>query len=108
MTEPQVAVEADSIYATPVERVALTPERIYFTLTAYDWYARGEPLLHGNAAYQPAGMPVTASLPDMHHVGDYQGVDVYVRDGDEEPVLYVPVYEGYWQVFRADTTRRGN
>lgn len=101
------AFDADSVYAPERERVALAPDRIYLTLDDHGWYARGEPLLYGNAPYQPAGWPVSASLTEMHHTGDYQGVDFYVRDGDEETILYVPVFEGYWQPFRPDTARRG-
>jgi hypothetical protein len=99
------AAESDTIYTPQAGRDALTPDRIYFTLTDHEWYARGEPLLHGNAAYHPAGMPVSASLSDMHHAGEYQGVDYYVRDGDAAPTLYVPIYEGYWQRFSPDTAR---
>jgi hypothetical protein len=99
------AAESDTVYTPSAGRVVLTPDRIYFTLTDHDWYARGEPLLHGNAAYHPAGMPVSASLPEMHHAGEYHGVDYYVRDGDAAPTLYVPVYEGYWQRFSPDTAR---
>jgi hypothetical protein len=100
---PEILGRTDTVYAA-VERRTLPSSRIYYTLTDHEWYARGEPLLHENAAYHPAGMPVSATLDDMEHVGDYQGVEYYVRSGDER--VYVPVFEGYWQPFRRDTTVR--
>jgi hypothetical protein len=103
----EVAVADDSVYV-PQRELVEKPDRIYLSLTAYEWYARGEPLLHANAAYQPAGFPVAAPLSEMHVTGEYQGVEYYVRDGDAEPILYVPVYEGYWQAFRPDTAGRSN
>lgn len=105
--EPAVAALADSdtVYTPQSGRVALAPERIYFTLTDHEWYARGEPLVHGNVALHPAGMPVSATLDEMHHAGEYHGVDYYVRDGDDTLVVYVPVFAGYWQPFRGDTAR---
>jgi hypothetical protein len=109
MEAPAAATAAvaasDTVYSPQTGRVVLEPERIYFTLTDHEWYARGQPLLHGNAAYHPTGMPVSASLSDMHHAGEYQGVDYYVRDGDGGQIVYVPVYEGYWQRFSPDTAR---
>jgi hypothetical protein len=99
-------VAEDTVYTPQRERVVLSSDRIYFTLTEHEWYARGEPLLHGNAAYMPAGMPISASLDELHRAGEYQGVDFYVRDSEEEAVIYVPVFEGYWQVFRPDTAAR--
>ena len=82
--------------------MTLPSNRIYYTLTSFDWYARGEPLVHDGRAYAPEGMPVSASLADMSKAGDYHGVEFYVRSGDPDPVVYVPVYDGYWQRFRAD------
>jgi hypothetical protein len=113
-TQPLEATPADASPAAARTRCSrrtrtassLPSDRIYFTLTDHEWYARGEPLLHGNAAYQPAGMPVSASLSEMTHVGEYQGVDYYVREATSGLSLYVPVFEGYWQPFRADTARR--
>jgi hypothetical protein len=102
------AAEEDtaSVFAPQRERQVLPSGRIYFTLTDHAWYARGEPLLHESRPYNPAGMPVPASLEEMEAVGDYQGVEYYIRSGATEPALYVPVFEGYWQAFRADTTAR--
>ena len=86
----------------PEARRLLTRDRIYYDLTRYDWYARGEPLVHGQSSYQPAGAPVAASLDQMEREGEYQGVEYYRRDGDET-LLYVPVFDGYWLGFRPTT-----
>jgi hypothetical protein len=95
----------DPIYEAP--KLQTLPEsRIYHTLTDHEWYARAEPLLHNGVAYEPAGMPIVASLPEMQHIGDYQGVDYYVRLDEPGPVLYVPVFQGYWQPFRAEPQPR--
>lgn len=102
---PEIIGGADTVFAS-IEREDLPPSRIYYTLTDHAWYARGEPLVHENTPYHAAGMPVGASLDRMQHVGEYQGVEYYVLSGDERPAVYVPVYEGYWQPFRADTTTR--
>jgi hypothetical protein len=96
------AAGADSVFAPAEDRVNLPSSRIYYTLTSYEWYARGEPLVHDGRPYEPEGMPVNASLTEMTKVGEYGGVEYYVHDGDPEPSVYVPVFEGYWQRFRAD------
>lgn len=76
------------------------PERIYFTLTDYDWYARGEPLVLENAQYRAGRGVVGAPLSAMRKVGEYQGVDVYAADGEAaDTAVYVPVFPGYWQPF---------
>lgn len=100
---PAVAdtVGGDSVFDPAEDVVTLPTSRIYYTLTSYDWYARGEPLVHEGRPYEPEGMPVGASLTDMTKAGEYQGVEFYVRGGDTGAV-YVPVFDGYWQLFRAD------
>lgn len=92
----------DSVFVPDEDVVTLPSNRIYYTLTSFDWYARGEPLVHEGRPYEPEGMPVSASLSDMSRLGDYQGVEFYAQSGDIDPVVYVPVYDGYWQRFRAD------
>jgi hypothetical protein len=94
----------DPTFAPNRQRETLPSNRIYYTLTQHEWYARGQPLLHENRAYHPRGMPVTASLPEMSAIGEYEGVEYYARGADTDAVLYIPVFEGYWQAFRADTT----
>jgi hypothetical protein len=95
-------VAADSVYAPAEDLVTLPTSRIYYTLTSHDWYARGEPLVHDGRPYEPEGMPVSASLDVMEKAGEYSGVEYYVRSGDPEPAVYVPVFDGYWQRFRGD------
>lgn len=96
------SIAADSVFEPAEDVVTLPTSRIYYTLTSYDWYARGEPLIHDGRPYTPEGMPVHASLDDMGRAGDYQGVEYYVRTGDPAPAVYVPVFDGYWQRFTAD------
>lgn len=93
---------ADTTFTPEPERVTLPTSRIYHTLTTYEWYARGEPLLHDGRAYRPEGMPISASLTEMSRAGEFRGVEYYVRDGDSSPAVYVPVFQGYWQRFRLD------
>jgi hypothetical protein len=105
----EAALAADTVHQPRPGRVVLPGDSIYYTLTDHEWYARGEPLLHENVAYQPTGLPIEAAAADMRHAGQYQGVDYYVTDAAPDPqrgpALYVPVYEGYWQVFRPDAAR---
>ena len=77
----------------------LASSRIYYDLTRFEWYARGEPLVHDQLPYQPAGTPVAADLAELERAGEYQGVEYYHRQGDDQS-LYVPVYDGYWLAFR--------
>jgi hypothetical protein len=92
----------DSVFDPAEDLVTLPTSRIYYTLTSYDWYARGEPLVFDGRPWEPEGTPVSASLNDMEKAGEYQGVEFYVRAGDPGAVVYVPVFDGYWQRFRAD------
>lgn len=90
-TLPPVAPEAG-------ER--LPADRIYYDLTRFEWYARGEPLLHDGVGYQPAGMPLAALASEMKLLGEYEGVEYYRRESDDG-LLFVPVFDGYWLAFRA-------
>lgn len=85
------------------ERKSLPSNRIYYTLTSFPWYARGEPLLHEGRPHVPTGPLITASVEEMEKVGEYEGVEFYTRRNDPDPVLYVPVFEGYWLGFRLNT-----
>lgn len=95
---------ADVVEAAPT-RAEVAPsepvaDRIYFTLTDYDWYAHGEPLVFENASYRAGTGVVAAPVSSMRKVGEYQGVDVYAADGaDADTSVYVPVHPGYWQAF---------
>ncbi len=77
------------------------PERIYYDLTAYEWYAQGQPLMADGRGYMPSDVPLTLPDTPLEKAGEYQGVDYYVEEGAEPPypVVYVPVFEGYWLPF---------
>lgn len=77
------------------------PRRIYYDLTAYDWYRHGEPLRVGGGEYAPEGKPRAIPAGEMQRVATYEGVDVYVPDGAQPPhdVVFVPVFGRYWQPF---------
>jgi hypothetical protein len=100
------SVAGDSVFAPSEERVTLPSSRIYYTLTNHDWYARGESLVHDGRPYDPEGMPVGASLTEMTQAGEFQGVEYYTRAGEAEAAVFVPVFDGYWQRFRADPSAR--
>jgi hypothetical protein len=103
---PAITGDVDTIYTAAPAPDALPAGRIYYNLTDHEWYARGAPLVHENVGYAPAGNPVAAGVQEMQQVGDYFGVEYYVRPADTTAVLYVPVFEGYWLPFRPDTVRR--
>lgn len=87
-------------------RAAATPPRmIYYDLTGFDWYRRGEPLIFEGRSYRPASVLPTGERP-LEREGAYEGVDFYVPRAGAAPhdTLYVPVYTGYWLAF---TSARG-
>lgn len=100
--DPSPALDTTGAWR-PESRELLPEREIYLTLTDFEWYARGEPLLHEGQPYVSYGMPVAASVSEMSRTGEYEGVAYYTRRGDAEPYIYVPVFEGYWLVFRPDT-----
>ncbi|HEX7088980.1 MAG TPA: hypothetical protein VF192_02520 [Longimicrobiales bacterium] len=77
------------------------PDEIYYDLTAYDWYRRGEVLVAGGLGFQPEGLPRAIPFDSLRRAGNYQGVDFYVKNGAAEPydTVFVPVFEGFWQPF---------
>jgi len=77
------------------------PDEIYYDLTVYEWYRRGEPLVAGEFAFQPDGVPRPIPFDSLRRAGNYQGVDYYVRRDVPEPhdTLFVPVFDDYWQPF---------
>jgi hypothetical protein len=99
-SETAIAVAADStsgpVTAEPPDAEA-RPERIYYDLTRFDWYARGQPLVFEGSSYLPDGAPTPIDARSLAIAGAYDGVDVYRRESD--PRLYVPVYDGYWLAF---------
>lgn len=76
------------------------PRKIYYDLTHFDWYRRGEPLIHEERSYRPATVLPTGER-ELEREDEYQGVDFYVAKGRDEPAdtLFVPVYTGYWLAF---------
>ena len=100
---PVAAAETDVVVAaesapTP-SRDLLPSDRIYYDLTHYEWYAKGQPLNHQGTGYLPKGVPVAAAAAEMDRVGEYEGVEYYRRPGTGD-LLYVPVFDGYWLAFR--------
>jgi len=95
------AAAGDSVFRSDSGRAELPTHRIYYTLTSHEWYAQGRPLVHGGQAHQPSGMPVSASSEEMTKAGEFEGVEYYTRNDGDATAVYVPVYEGYWQVFRS-------
>lgn len=77
------------------------PARVFFNLTAYGWYARGEPLMFDGRAYGLAGGPRPVPFRELERVGDYQGVEVYAGKHSGRDTLLVPIFEGYWLPFSA-------
>lgn len=74
------------------------PPAIYYDLTRYDWYARGEPLVHEGRSYTPGGV-LAASGAEMRPAGEYGGVAYYRREDGAADSLFVPVFERYWLTF---------
>lgn len=99
------AADGDEVFTPDDARTTLPSDRIHYSLTDHEWYARGEPLVHDGLAWVPAGMPIAASASDMTPEGEYGGVSFYRRAGEETAALYVPVFRGWWQTFRPDSTR---
>ena len=99
------APRSDTTFTPDTQRQVLPAERIYFNLTQHEWYAKGQPLVHGGRAFMPVGFPVAASLPEMQRMGEYQGVEYYKR-ADADSILYIPVSRGYWQVFKGGPAQR--
>jgi hypothetical protein len=97
---------ADSALAAAATADTITvsrpPERIYYDLMRVDWYARAEPLRHEGRSYAPGPDPVEAEPATMQRVGEYEGVDFYVRDDTRaDSAVYVPVFERFWLPFIA-------
>ncbi|MBI4409953.1 MAG: hypothetical protein HY561_09610 [Gemmatimonadetes bacterium] len=77
------------------------PDEIYYDLTVFEWYRRGEPLRYDGRSYQPQGMPRLISLRQLRRAGEFGGVTFYVgaADSTSHSILYVPVFDRYWQPF---------
>lgn len=96
-----VAAAARSGGADGEAPAAVAPRRVYYDLTVFEWYRRGEPLRVGGGAYLPTGKPRAIPAERMERVGEYLGVDVYVLEGSQPPygAVFVPVFRRYWQPF---------
>lgn len=79
------------------------PEEIYYDLTQFDWYRRGEPLIAEERSYRPAGKPEATMGRRFEKAGEYEGVSYYEQEGAESPAdtVYVPVFPDYWLPFAA-------
>jgi len=77
------------------------PPEIYYDLTRFEWYRRGQPLLVGGRPFQPAGRPEPTGAREFTELGRYEGVTYYVVAGSRAPhgVVYVPVSPGSWHPF---------
>jgi hypothetical protein len=91
----------------PNARSDTLPPRIYYDLTKFEWYARGEALRFEDRDYVQSGPPVALATSALRKTGDFQGVDIYVLvDADSARIqLYIPVFEGFWLGFARDTSR---
>jgi hypothetical protein len=90
---------SDSLSGPPAEAAdpETRPDRVYYVLTEFDWYARGEPIVLEGTSYTVSGDPARIDARALERVAEYGGVDLYRRSGDAN--LYVPVFEGYWLTF---------
>jgi hypothetical protein len=97
-------IEVSSDEGKPEEPDGLPPH-IYYDLTKFVWYARGEPIRFEDATFWPKGAPIRASVDRMEKAGEYQGVEFYRidEDGGANGVVYVPVFEGFWLPFVQDS-----
>ena len=100
--EPAV-VTAATAASSEIDAGDAQPRQIYYNLTHYGWYQRAEPLVFAQQRYLPRGAPVSIPLAKLRLAGNYQGVDFYVLESEQEPPakIYVPVYDSYWLPFIA-------
>lgn len=77
------------------------PVEIYYDLTAYDWYRRGEPLIVDGREYHPSSIPEAERARSFEPAGTHMGVGYYVLEGagPPHPTVYIPVAPGYWLPF---------
>lgn len=80
---------------------ATVPEHIYYDLTTFEWYQRGEPLRIDGLEYQPRGKPISLGDAHLEVAGEYEGVVYYKVEDASEPyaAVYVAVSPRYWQPF---------
>jgi hypothetical protein len=95
------ATADDEIFIAEQDGGAERPETIHYDLTRFQWYARGEPLVHEGRRYVAGGALFAAPASAMERVGEYGGVHYYRQPSSGEATLFVPVYERYWLQFRS-------
>lgn len=76
------------------------PDTIYYDLTRFEWYRRGEPIIIGERRYRSADVEATGER-ELKREGSYEGVDYYADKDAKQPYdsIFVPVYPGYWLPF---------
>jgi len=96
-----LAAETNHLGDSESDALHAGPTRVFYDLTAFDWYRRGEPLLLDGRAYMPASQPKFIPGKTLRQLDSFGGVDVYRRARQSEPLdsIFVPVYENYWLVF---------
>lgn len=72
---------------------------VYYDLTRFDWYRRGQPLVADNLRYSPEGPLVSLTRDSLTMAGRYDGVVYYRAGHGDMDTVYVPVYRHYWLAF---------
>jgi len=82
------------------------PDTIYYDLTRFEWYRRGQPIVIDETRYTPAEVEATGGRR-LKREGAYEGVDYYVNRDSDQPydTIFVPVYPGYWLPFVSERQR---
>lgn len=96
----QGAASSGAEEAEPAAEESEPPDTIYYDLTKFEWYRRGEPIVIDDARYLPGKVEATGERK-LKREGDYEGVDYYANEDASQPydTVYVPVYPGYWLPF---------
>lgn len=76
-----------------------TTPPVYYDLTRFDWYRRGQPLIADDHRYSPEGPLVSLPRDSLTLAGRYQGVAYYRAGHGGADTVYVPVYHHYWLAF---------
>lgn len=79
------------------------PVEIYYELTAFEWYRRGEPIVFRDRTYVLEALPRAIPAEELRRLGRFRGVFFYRHEEDDPPydAVFVPVYPGFWQPFVA-------
>jgi hypothetical protein len=100
LPDPSAEQDQSEGEAPEKEDEPVRPATVYYDLTRYDWYRRGEPILFEGRRYLPGRVEPTGERR-LHREGTYDGVDFYVSGDMAQPLdtIYVPVFNGYWLPF---------